>query len=81
MAYLRNSSLYLYLLGNMFTTNIDADQRGERLFRRALRSHAGNWPSGQAAQFGEEVNQPLLACYRLRQCQDTRGVRGTQPQN
>jgi alpha-mannosidase len=61
MEYPQAASLYLYLLDNMFTTNIRIDQRGEHLFRWALRSHAGNWQAGEADRFGEAVNQPLLA--------------------
>jgi hypothetical protein len=61
MEYPQASSLYLYLLGNMFTTNIRVDQRGEHLFRWALRSHAGNWQAGEADRFGEAVSQPLMA--------------------
>ena len=55
------SALYLYLLDNMFTTNIRIDQRGRLAFAWALRSHAGNWQAGGADQFGRAVNQPLLA--------------------
>ena len=61
MVYPNSSSFYLYLLDNMFSTNVRVDQRGEHVFRWALRSHAGNWQAGQADQFGEGVNQPLLA--------------------
>jgi hypothetical protein len=61
MEYPKNSTIYFYLLNNMFTTNIRVDQRGEHLFRWAMRSHAGNWQTGQADQFGETINQPLVA--------------------
>jgi hypothetical protein len=62
MEYPQRSFLYLYLLDNMFTTNIRVDQRGEQLFRWSIRSHAGGWQEGEADRFGEAVNQPLLAC-------------------
>lgn len=62
MEYPDNSSVYLYLMDNMFTTNILIDQRGEQRFRWAMRSHAGNWQEGRADQFGDAVNQPLAAC-------------------
>lgn len=61
MEYPKRPSLYLYLMNNMFTTNIRVDQRGEHLFRWSLRSHAGNWQDGGADRFGESVNQPLVA--------------------
>jgi alpha-mannosidase len=55
------SALYLYLLNNMFATNVRIDQRGRLSFAWALRSHAGDWRAGGADQFGRGVNQPLLA--------------------
>ncbi len=57
--YPKDSSLYLYLMDNMFTTNIRIDQRGEHSFHWALRSHGGDWQKGKATQFGEAVHQPL----------------------
>ncbi len=59
--YPKDSSLYLYLMDNMFTTNVRVDQRGEHSFHWALRSHGGDWQGGKAAQFGESVHQPLRA--------------------
>ncbi len=55
------SSMHLYLLNNMFSTNIRVDQRGPQAFHWALRSHKGDWQAGGAAAFGEGVNQPLEA--------------------
>lgn len=59
--YPAQSRLYLYLLNNMFDVNIAAEQPGPVSFQWALRSHAGDWQSGNAPQFGRSVQQPLLA--------------------
>ncbi len=56
-----NARLYMYLLNNMFSVNIAADQRGPVGFEWALRSHAGDWKAGGADRFGRSVLQPLLA--------------------
>ncbi len=55
------SRLYLYLLNNMFSTNIHPDQQGPANFRWSLHSHAGDWKAGGAAQFSRTVQRPLLA--------------------
>ena len=60
MEYPANSRLYLYLLDNMFDTNIRLDQRGPMSFSWSMRSHTGNWQKGEAAQFGWQVLNPLL---------------------
>jgi hypothetical protein len=59
--YPAKSRLYMYLMNNMFDCNIAADQQGPVSFHWALRSHAGDWKSGEADQFGREVLQPLIA--------------------
>ena len=61
MRYPATSRLYLYLLNNMFDTNIRWDQPGPIHFSWSLRSHAGNWQQGNADQFGWDVHNPLLA--------------------
>jgi len=58
--YPRNSRMYLYLLNNMFDTNIRWDQRGPVKFTWSIRSHKGNWKEGKADQFGWDVHNPLL---------------------
>ena len=60
MHYPENSRLYLYLMDNMFDTNIRLDQRGPMSFAWSMRSHTGNWQKGDAAQFGWQVLNPLL---------------------
>ena len=59
--YPEQSRLYLYLMNNMFDTNIPYDQQGPVTFHWALRSHAGDWKTGGASQFGHSVLQPLMA--------------------
>ena len=56
-----NSHIYLYLLNNMFFTNIRQTQAGPKKFRWSLRSHPGNWKEGRACQFGRDVANPLTA--------------------
>lgn len=60
-AYPGHSRLHLYLLNNMFDTNVSPDQQGPVSFQWALRSHAGDWKAGGADRFGRSVLQPLLA--------------------
>jgi hypothetical protein len=60
-AYPKHSRLYLYLLNNMFGTNVRVDQRGPVSFSWAMRSHAGDWRAGAAPAFGRSVLQPLVA--------------------
>ena len=67
--YPAHSRLYLYLLDNMFDTNVRIDQRGPMSFSWSLRSHAGDWKAGKADQFGWDTHNPLL----------TRLVSGAQP--
>ncbi len=59
--YPEHSRLYLYLLNNMFGTNVRIDQRGPVSFSWAMRSHAGDWRTGAAASFGRGILQPLVA--------------------
>jgi len=59
MRYPGNSRLYLYLVDNMFSVNIRWDQPGPLHFSWSLRSHAGDWQQGQAAEFGWEVHNSL----------------------
>lgn len=54
-----DSHFYLYLLNNMFFTNIRQSQPGPKSFRWSIRSHKGNWRDGKAYQFGREVANPL----------------------
>ena len=56
-----NSRMYLYLMNNMFDTNIPLSQPGPARFTWSLRSHAGDWKEGRADQFGWETMNPLLA--------------------
>ncbi len=56
-----NSRVYLYLLNNMFFTNIRMSQPGKMTFRWSVRSHAGDWKTGQAPRFGWETSHPLEA--------------------
>jgi len=59
--YPKHSRLYLYLLNNMFGTNVRIDQRGPVSFSWAIRGHAGDWRAGAADAFGRSVLQPLVA--------------------
>jgi hypothetical protein len=56
-----NSRMYLYLMNNMFDTNIPLDQHGPARFTWSVRSHAGDWQEGRADQFGWETMNPLVA--------------------
>jgi hypothetical protein len=56
-----NSRMYLYLMNNMFDTNIPLDQHGPARFTWSVRSHAGDWQEGRADQFGWEIMNPLVA--------------------
>ncbi len=60
LEYPANSRLYLYLMDNMFDTNIRLDQPGPVSFTYSLRSHAGDWRTGEADHFGWETLNPLL---------------------
>ena len=59
--YPKHSRLYLYLLNNMFGTNVRIDQRGPVSFSWSMRGHGGDWRTGAAASFGQGVLQPLVA--------------------
>ena len=61
MNYPANSRMYLYLLNNMFASNIRWDQAGPMSFSYSIRSHDGDWRQGSADEFGWEVHCPLLA--------------------
>jgi hypothetical protein len=53
------SHFYLYLLNNMFFTNIRQSQPGPKTFRWSIRSHHHDWSEGKAYQFGREVAHPF----------------------
>ena len=53
------SHFYLYLLNNMFFTNIRQSQPGPKLFRWSIRSHSHDWSEGKAYHFGREVAHPF----------------------
>lgn len=56
-----NSRMYLYLMNNMFDTNIPLSQPGPVRFTWSIRSHEGDWRKGRADEFGWETMNPLLA--------------------
>ncbi|PKQ65013.1 hypothetical protein BZG02_04025 [Labilibaculum filiforme] len=56
-----DSHFYLYLLNNMFFTNVRQSQPGPKKFRWSVRSHARNWEGGKAYQFGRDFANPLTA--------------------
>lgn len=56
-----SSHIYLYLLNNMFFTNVYIDQQGPMAFTWSIRSHRGNWKDGKAYRFGWNVSHPLIA--------------------
>ena len=60
-----NSHFYLYLLNNMFFTNVRQTQPGLKNFRWSVRSHEGNWRDGKAYQFGRDFANPLTAFISL----------------
>ncbi len=60
-AYPPTSRLYLYLMNNMFDVNISWDQQGPAAFHWSLRSHAGDWRTGEASRFGRQTLVPLVA--------------------
>jgi alpha-mannosidase len=57
----RSQTLYSYVMNNYWETNYKADQEGPTLFRYALRPHAGPYDPLEAARFGIERSQPLVA--------------------
>ena len=54
------SRMYLYLMNNMFDTNVRWDQPGPVRFTYSIRSHAGDWKVGRADEFGWDVQNPLI---------------------
>jgi len=56
-----NSHLFLYLMNNWFFTNIVFDQPGPKSFTWSIRSHPGDWRSGEAHKFGWDVSHPVTA--------------------
>ena len=59
MVYPSNSRMYLYLMNNMFSTNVALDQQGPMRFTWSIRSHKGDWRQGQADRFGQDTMNPL----------------------
>lgn len=57
----KDSHFYLYLLNNMFFTNVRQTQPGLKNFRWSVRSHKGDWKGGRAYQFGRDIANPLTA--------------------
>ena len=55
------SHYYLYLLNNMFFTNIRQSQPGPKTFRWSLRTHRNDWSEGKAHHFGREVAHPFTS--------------------
>jgi len=56
-----NSHIYIYLMNNMFFTNIPYSQPGEKTFNWSVRSHDSDWKKGKAYNFGWETSHPLEA--------------------
>jgi hypothetical protein len=54
------SRVYLYLMNNMFDVNVRWDQPGAVRFTYALRSHAGDWRTGKADEFGWDCMNPFI---------------------
>lgn len=59
MVYPKNSGIYLYLVNNMFSTNIRLDQQGPLHFTWSIRSHQGGWKEGKANEFGWNMMNPF----------------------
>lgn len=55
------SHFYLYLLNNMFFTNVRIDQPGPKSFNWSIKPHAGNWQKGESYMFGRYISNPLQA--------------------
>ena len=53
------SQVSLYLMNNMFFTNIPLSQPGPATFRWSVRSHDGDWVAGKAHAFAWETSHPL----------------------
>lgn len=56
-----HSHFYLYLLNNMFFTNVRQSQPGPKNFKWSIRSHKGNWKDGKAYIFGRDFANPLTS--------------------
>lgn len=61
--YPKNSRMYLYLMNNMFSTNVALDQQGPMRFTWSIQSHKGDWRRRQADRFGWETMNPLWATW------------------
>lgn len=55
-----NSTMFLYLMNNFFSTNICVDQPGHKEFTFSINSHNGDWKTGQAYKFGWESSHPII---------------------
>ena len=55
------SHFYLYVLNNMFFTNVRQSQPGPKNFKWSVRSHTGNWREGKAYNFGRDFANPLTS--------------------
>jgi alpha-mannosidase len=55
-----STTLYSYVMNNYWETNYKAGQEGPTTFRYSIEPHSG-FDSGNAAKFGVERSQPLLA--------------------
>jgi hypothetical protein len=53
------SHVFLYLMNNMFFTNIPVSQPGRASFRWSIRSHDRDWAEGKAYEFGWEASHPF----------------------
>ena len=56
-----SQTLYSYVMNNYWHTNYKADQEGPTVFRYAMRPHQGSYSPIEAARFGIEASQPLVA--------------------
>ncbi len=56
-----SQTLYSYAMNNYWETNYKADQEGPTPFRYAIRPHRGGYDGMDAARFGVERSQPLVA--------------------
>ena len=53
------SCVSLYLMNNMFFTNIPLSQPGQATFRWSMRAHDGDWVAGKAYAFGWDASHPF----------------------
>jgi len=56
----QTTTLYSYVMNNYWETNYKAYQDGPTVFRYSIQPH-GNFDAAQAAKFGVERSQPLIA--------------------